>query len=174
MSYEFRKLSEVEAMTEVPEGANMIAEVNGQIKRVPAATGEGGGSGGEQTFDITFTLVEYNGTTYAKADKTQEEVSQAIKEGKRINAKLYFSGGQNEKHAHLTPSIQFNRVHVENETLEEYKVDFYYLEGLRTSDAVEILGIQYIEFSLGFYKGTNRDYVHPIGRFTINGSSSLS
>ena len=46
MNYDIKKLSEVEALTEVPEGANMIAEVGGQIKRVPAVTGEGGGSGG--------------------------------------------------------------------------------------------------------------------------------
>ena len=29
MSYEFKKLSEVEALTEVPEGAKVLAEVGG-------------------------------------------------------------------------------------------------------------------------------------------------
>lgn len=48
MNYDIKKLSEVEALTEVPEGANMIAEVGGQIKRVPAVTGEGSSSGGSQ------------------------------------------------------------------------------------------------------------------------------
>ena len=44
MAYEFQKLSEVEALSEVPEGASVLAEVNGDIKRVP---GSGlGGSGG--------------------------------------------------------------------------------------------------------------------------------
>lgn len=38
--------SEVEALDEVPEGATVLAEVGGQIKRVPAVTGEGSGTGG--------------------------------------------------------------------------------------------------------------------------------
>lgn len=42
MSYEFKKLSEVEALTEVPEGATVLAEVGGAIKRIP---GEGLGGG---------------------------------------------------------------------------------------------------------------------------------
>lgn len=42
MSYEFKKLSEVEALTKVPEGATVLAEVGGAIKRIP---GEGLGGG---------------------------------------------------------------------------------------------------------------------------------
>lgn len=44
MAYEFQKLSEVEALAEVPEGANALIEVNGDIKRVPGS-GLGGGAG---------------------------------------------------------------------------------------------------------------------------------
>lgn len=47
MAYEFQKLSEVEALTEVPEGANALIEVNGDIKRVP-----GSGLGGGKTLVI--------------------------------------------------------------------------------------------------------------------------
>lgn len=43
MSYGFKKLSEVAAMNEVPEGAKVLAEVNGEIRRVP-----GSGLGGVQ------------------------------------------------------------------------------------------------------------------------------
>lgn len=43
MSYEFKKLSEVEALTEMPEGAKVLAESNGQIVRVPGS-GLGGGT----------------------------------------------------------------------------------------------------------------------------------
>lgn len=42
MSYEFKKLSEVEALAEVPEGATVLAEVGGAIKRIPGS-GLGGG-----------------------------------------------------------------------------------------------------------------------------------
>lgn len=44
MAYEFQKLSEVEVLTEVPDGASVLAEVNGDIKRVPKS--EVGGTGG--------------------------------------------------------------------------------------------------------------------------------
>lgn len=43
MAYEFTKLSEVEALSEVPENATVLAEVDGSIKRVPGS-GLGGGS----------------------------------------------------------------------------------------------------------------------------------
>lgn len=45
MSYEFKKLSEVQAMDVVPEGAKVLAEANGQIVRVPGS-GLGSGTGG--------------------------------------------------------------------------------------------------------------------------------
>lgn len=44
MSYEFKKLSEVQAMDKVPEGAKVLAEANGQIVRVPGS-GIGGDTG---------------------------------------------------------------------------------------------------------------------------------
>ncbi len=50
MAYEFKKLSELEALDTVPEGASVLAEVGGVIKRVP---GEGlGGSGTIPEFDL--------------------------------------------------------------------------------------------------------------------------
>lgn len=55
MSYEFKKLSEVEALTEVPEGANMIAEANGQIVRVP-----GSGLGGTGIKTIIIKSSDYD------------------------------------------------------------------------------------------------------------------
>lgn len=44
MAYEFKKLGEVEVLEEVPEGANALIEVGGDIKRVPGS-GLGGGGG---------------------------------------------------------------------------------------------------------------------------------
>lgn len=43
MAYEFKKLGEVEALEEVPDGANALIEVNGDIKRVPGSNLGGGG-----------------------------------------------------------------------------------------------------------------------------------
>ena len=37
MSYEFKKLADVEALPEVPEVATVFAEVNGEVKRIPSS-----------------------------------------------------------------------------------------------------------------------------------------
>lgn len=92
MSYEFKKLSEVEALTEVPEGANMIAEVGGQIKRVP---GSGlGGSGGIKTaiikdsrYDQALAGVQAAPeVTYSCINMTFEEAYEAMANGEPMNA----------------------------------------------------------------------------------------
>lgn len=47
MAFNFRKLAEAEALTEVPEGTSVLAEVGGAIKRIPGGgLGGGGGAGG--------------------------------------------------------------------------------------------------------------------------------
>lgn len=77
MSYEFKKLSEVEALPEVPEGAKVLAEANGQIVRVPGS-GLGGGTGdSNQPF---VALVRGSGLV----DSTYEEVVQAIYDKKIV------------------------------------------------------------------------------------------
>ena len=50
MSYEFKKLSEVEALTEVPDSATVLAEVGGAIKRIP-----GSGLGGGKVLKIIYS-----------------------------------------------------------------------------------------------------------------------
>lgn len=53
---EFKRLADVEALTEIPEGANAFVEVNGEIKRVP---GEGlGGAGGFKTAVIKSSIYD--------------------------------------------------------------------------------------------------------------------
>lgn len=42
MAYEFKTLGSVEALTEVPENANALVEVDGAIKRVPGSALGGG------------------------------------------------------------------------------------------------------------------------------------
>ena len=37
MSYEFKKLADVESLNEVPEVATVLAEVSGEIKRIPSS-----------------------------------------------------------------------------------------------------------------------------------------
>lgn len=60
MAYEFQKLSEVEALSEVPEGASVLAEVNGDIKRVP-----GSGLGGSGVKTAIIKSSDYDDTISA-------------------------------------------------------------------------------------------------------------
>lgn len=75
MSYEFKKLSEVAAMDEVPEGAKVLAEVNGEIRRVPAATGEGGGTGVEIPKPLTYDYMPqgYPSKSYENVTLIEEQ-----------------------------------------------------------------------------------------------------
>lgn len=98
MSYEFKKLSEVEALTEVPDGAKVIAEVNGQIRRVPSSGL--GGSGGIKTAIIkasnydaaldyisgkTSTAPDLENVTFSCVNMTFREVYSAILAGEQVN-----------------------------------------------------------------------------------------
>ena len=98
MSYEFKKLSEVEALTEVPDGAKVLAEVGGQIRRVPGS-GLGSSSGiktaiikssdydqkltGVQTFAAAGPVI-----TYSCINMTFEEAYNALANGEPMTALL--------------------------------------------------------------------------------------
>lgn len=98
MSYGFKRLSEVQALTEVPEGAKVLAEANGQIVRVP---GSGlGGSGGIKTaiikssdYDQTLAGIQtFKVTnperviTYSCINMTFEEAYDALASGEPMTA----------------------------------------------------------------------------------------
>lgn len=106
MSYEFKKLSEVQAMDEVPEGAKVLAEANGQIVRVP---GSGlGGSSGIKTAIIKSSDYDraLQGTqlrkapvevTYSCINMAFAEAYEALTNGDPMNAHLMvdFEGATN-------------------------------------------------------------------------------
>jgi hypothetical protein len=100
MSYEFQKLSEVEALTEVPEGASVLAEVNGDIKRIP-----GDGLGGSviktaiiksSDYDEAIAVCQSGGAaptssvepelTYYCINMTFEEAYETMASGEPLNA----------------------------------------------------------------------------------------
>ena len=100
MSYVFKKLSEVEALTEVPEGAKVLAEVGGVIRRVP---GSGlGGSGGIKTAIIKSSnydqAIQYmkgelpslpsGDVTYSCINMTFKEAYDALANGEPMTAHL--------------------------------------------------------------------------------------
>lgn len=89
MSYEFKKLSEVEALTEVPEGATVLAEVGGAIKRIP---GEGLGGGGGVGL-IVETTNPYDMST-ATANMTLTEALEKLRAKELLSGALYISADE--------------------------------------------------------------------------------
>lgn len=100
MSYEFKRLSQVEALTEVPEGAKVLAESNGQIVRVPGSGLGGSGGGGIKTAIIkasnydamldflsgkTSTMPDSENVTFSCVNMTFREVQSAIFAGEQVN-----------------------------------------------------------------------------------------
>lgn len=74
MAYEFKKLSDVTLLDSVPEGATVLAEVDGAIRRVP---GDGLGGGGGQT--NMFNNYWYPGVTLEwDGDPTGKEILSGI------------------------------------------------------------------------------------------------
>lgn len=107
MVYEFQKLSEVEALVEVPEGANALIEVNGDIKRVPGS-GLGGATGiktaiiKDSEYDNTIAGMLNPATpseataaiviTYECLNMTFEEAYETMANGEPLQAVLMMSG----------------------------------------------------------------------------------
>lgn len=56
MAYEFMSLAEVKALSEVPENATVLAEVDGSIKRIP---GEGLGGSGNNLVIVESSFTDY-------------------------------------------------------------------------------------------------------------------
>ena len=56
MAYEFMSLAEVEALSEVPENATVLAEVDGSIKRIP---GKGLGGSGNNLVIVESSFTDY-------------------------------------------------------------------------------------------------------------------
>lgn len=90
-TYEFTKLSQVEALAEVPENANALVEVEGAIKRVPGSGLGGSASGGGAPFVVNFS-VDSDGNI--SSDKSYEEQFSAYKENKLMVGVL--SNGDND------------------------------------------------------------------------------
>jgi hypothetical protein len=105
MAYEFQKLSEVEALAEVPEGANALIEVNGDIKRVPGS-GLGGATGIKTAIikssdydDAVAGLINSApraalapAITYECLNMTFEEAYETMRNGEPLQAILMLAG----------------------------------------------------------------------------------
>lgn len=96
MAYEFKKLPEVEKLDSVPEGASVLAEVDGVIRRVP---GEGlGGSGTIPEFDFAamgLPAVPIGGEQVSVACDTTEIMAAMEKGLVKLNLAVNMGGDSN-------------------------------------------------------------------------------
>lgn len=95
MEYTYKKLADVEALTEVPEGATVFAEVDGEVKRIP-----GSGLGGSDIKTAIIKSSDYDNAlaglqtaaslgdpvTYSCVNMTFEEAYQTMAAGEPLNA----------------------------------------------------------------------------------------
>ena len=118
MAYNFKKLGEVEALTKVPEGANALIEVDGDVKRVPGD----GLVGGIKTAIIkdskydnelagvqTMAAAAAPETTYECINMTFEEAYETMAMGKPLSCMLMavFDGDCNISGAALFTGVLF-------------------------------------------------------------------
>lgn len=80
MSYEFTKLGAVEALTEMPENANALVEVDGAIKRVPA----GDMGGGVKIVNATADTSDMQTFSNVSKDKSFNELKEAYDDGQLL------------------------------------------------------------------------------------------
>lgn len=94
MALEFDRLGEVEALSEVPEGANVLGEVDGEIVRLPGS-GLGGGGGiktaiiKSSNYDnmlagVMTTVAEPDPVTYSCTNMTFEEAYETMAKGEPL------------------------------------------------------------------------------------------
>ena len=123
MAYEFKKLSEVEALDAVPEGASVLAEVGGEIKRVP---GEGlGGSGTIPEFDLAAM-----GLPNVPLDGTQVSVECDLTEIKNAMSKGLIKLKSNFDMASTVVPMEAIGVPIYNPMIDGYACSFIaYIDG---------------------------------------------
>lgn len=109
MAYEFKTLGSVEALTEVPENAHALVEVDGEIKRVPggALGNKKDDANGEEKWDIKFVfdnnyddgsflwsgLISLNGDSLIVEVDDKESVFEKVINGIPVKACLVGGGG---------------------------------------------------------------------------------
>lgn len=100
MEYTYKKLADVEALTEVPEGATVFAEVDGEVKRIP-----GSGLGGSDIKTAIIKSSDYDNAlagampgdaseaSFTCINMTFEEAHQIMVSGELLNANVMFVSG---------------------------------------------------------------------------------
>lgn len=94
MSYQFQPIGEVDRLDEVPETANAIVEVDGEIKRVPGAALGGNGGGGDANGDSGISIVQISITDtvtegeFSSVEMTYDDAKSIVTGGGILIAKI--------------------------------------------------------------------------------------
>lgn len=88
MSYEFKKLSDVELLEEVPEGANALIEADGVICKVPGSNLGGGNSIPTAILESDLSADSDGFYSATCKNMTYDEVKAIFKSGGSVNARL--------------------------------------------------------------------------------------
>ena len=83
MAYEFKRLSEVEKLEEIPETATVYVEVNGETKRVAKDLVGVSKGGGSLFVDVTMIGESFNGT-----DQNYDPIYEALLEGQTVYVRI--------------------------------------------------------------------------------------
>lgn len=119
MAYEFKRLADVEALSEVPENATVLAEVNGAIKRVP-----GNGLGGNGNTIVIVQNPNYTSSSDRSIDdsSTSEEYltnmslaeALAALRAYEITGVVYYHASGSEKSASSADKITMEFAYVQD------------------------------------------------------------
>ena len=164
MSYNFKNLADIELLTEVPETANKIIEVDGSIKRVPNKEVSGGNSmvktawirqtnsssGGEDYSTNTYSVIPSQYMTFECPNMTLDEALGYLQNGEPLTCLVT---------AYHSP---------DGSSL--YQINRYGTIIWNTYDN-NYITIQYID---PFYGGPTQIYWTPEGIFTSNDEAPSS
>lgn len=100
MAYEFKRLSDVEVVTEPTESANVLIEENGVIKKAPKTAVGGAGGGGEEP-DMVITVEggsnrTVTSVTYDITEGSVDNVFNAVREGRYPVVIIRYHSGAND------------------------------------------------------------------------------
>ena len=184
MSYEFKRLSQVEALTKVPDGAKVLAEANGQIVRVPGS-GLGGSGGGANDVYTVKQIIEYTGEgEKLTVEGTLQEAIAAYKQGKtlRLAYVVRFDGNEivmdETIHCYVSPNesyVIFYTLHTNGEGIDILRKKFT-ADGFadELGDGETVLNSLYVRGPNSFFLWSSTPGSNKYFRVTVDDSGTLT
>lgn len=124
MAYEFKTLGSVEALTEVPENANALIEVDGAIKRVPGSALGGG------KYDLVINHDMVNNTVTIESGNYQNVYNKIMVDQEPPKILIKYAASYGDIGYGVTSSFDYADIVVDSEdTSSHYLCIRYYTWG---------------------------------------------